>query len=233
MWMPQKFYQIWRPFSRIIGVPGHIFFIMIYFLDIDFTVRFLQLWRFVGHLPSHGDPIRSTSWITGPSCREFACQQMTAVMDLDICFWLRTLSFCLQLNLLCYLYLKNSAIFSTSSVSKAQHGCIDCLALMICAELQALQSSKDSDWSKPSVVGKDTVLIGLLFSNRKSAWSCALIIIGCVLLHSLKCRRYCGRGFCPCLYNSEADVWWACWYSTANRAIVATFISSLHGKCPH
>ncbi|WCJ33914.1 ARM repeat superfamily protein [Euphorbia peplus] len=29
-------------------------------------------------------------------------------------------------------------------VSKAQHGCIDCLALMICAEQQALQSSQDS-----------------------------------------------------------------------------------------
>ncbi|KAJ4844132.1 hypothetical protein Tsubulata_045822 [Turnera subulata] len=29
-------------------------------------------------------------------------------------------------------------------VSKAQHGCIDCLALMICAELQALPSSKES-----------------------------------------------------------------------------------------
>ncbi|KAJ8638025.1 hypothetical protein MRB53_012292 [Persea americana] len=44
-------------------------------------------------------------------------------------------------------------------VSKAQHGCIDCLALMICAELQALQSSKDSDWSKPSVV-EGTVAVG-------------------------------------------------------------------------
>ncbi|XP_057999878.1 uncharacterized protein LOC110663402 isoform X2 [Hevea brasiliensis] len=38
-------------------------------------------------------------------------------------------------------------------VSKAQHGCIDCLALMICAELQALKSFKDSS-EKYSTIGK-------------------------------------------------------------------------------
>ncbi|XP_043816177.1 uncharacterized protein LOC110622515 isoform X3 [Manihot esculenta] len=38
-------------------------------------------------------------------------------------------------------------------VSKAQHGCIDCLALMICAELQALKSFKDSS-EKSSIIGK-------------------------------------------------------------------------------
>lgn len=32
---------------------------------------------------------------------------------------------------------------SFNTVSKAQHGCIDCLALMICAELQSPASSKD------------------------------------------------------------------------------------------
>ncbi|XP_042514637.1 uncharacterized protein LOC122089182 isoform X2 [Macadamia integrifolia] len=36
-------------------------------------------------------------------------------------------------------------------VSKAQHGCIDCLALMICAELQAPMSSKDSIWNNSSI----------------------------------------------------------------------------------
>lgn len=39
------------------------------------------------------------------------------------------------------------------SVSKAQHGCIDCLALMICAELQALASFKDFS-EKFRIVGK-------------------------------------------------------------------------------
>ncbi|KAK1267258.1 hypothetical protein QJS04_geneDACA016380 [Acorus gramineus] len=34
-------------------------------------------------------------------------------------------------------------MFSIFPVSKAQHGCIDCLALMICAEVQALESSQD------------------------------------------------------------------------------------------
>ncbi|KAL1312396.1 hypothetical protein HN51_039011 [Arachis hypogaea] len=33
---------------------------------------------------------------------------------------------------------------NTDSVSKAQHGCIDCLALMICAEVQAKRSTRDS-----------------------------------------------------------------------------------------
>ncbi|RZC75318.1 hypothetical protein C5167_050800 [Papaver somniferum] len=33
-------------------------------------------------------------------------------------------------------------------VSKAQHGCIDCLALMICAELQTADSSKEFSMSK-------------------------------------------------------------------------------------
>ncbi|XP_015899000.3 uncharacterized protein LOC107432388 [Ziziphus jujuba] len=39
-------------------------------------------------------------------------------------------------------------------VSRAQHGCIDCLALMICAELQAPESFKDSNPEKIDIVGK-------------------------------------------------------------------------------
>ncbi|KAF3442571.1 hypothetical protein FNV43_RR16487 [Rhamnella rubrinervis] len=39
-------------------------------------------------------------------------------------------------------------------VSKAQHGCIDCLALMICAELQGPESFKDSYTEKIADVGK-------------------------------------------------------------------------------
>ncbi|KAL5540486.1 hypothetical protein UlMin_043080 [Ulmus minor] len=39
-------------------------------------------------------------------------------------------------------------------VSKAQHGCIDCLALMICAELQASESLDDSNQEKFIVPGK-------------------------------------------------------------------------------
>ncbi|KAM4079537.1 hypothetical protein ACB094_09G123500 [Castanea mollissima] len=38
-------------------------------------------------------------------------------------------------------------------VSKAQHGCIDCLALMICAELQALESFANTS-GKSSILGK-------------------------------------------------------------------------------
>ncbi|PON91698.1 Coatomer beta subunit [Trema orientale] len=41
-------------------------------------------------------------------------------------------------------------------VSKAQHGCIDCLALMICADLQASESYKDSTPEKILIVGKQT-----------------------------------------------------------------------------
>ncbi|KAJ7976811.1 ARM repeat superfamily protein [Quillaja saponaria] len=40
-------------------------------------------------------------------------------------------------------------------VSKSQHGCIDCLALMICAELQAGESFKDSTLGKISIIGKN------------------------------------------------------------------------------
>ncbi|OUZ99900.1 hypothetical protein BVC80_9069g4 [Macleaya cordata] len=40
-------------------------------------------------------------------------------------------------------------------VSKAQHGCIDCLALMICSELQPPESSKDSTRNKIKIVGKE------------------------------------------------------------------------------
>lgn len=41
-------------------------------------------------------------------------------------------------------------------ISKVQHGCIDCLALMICAELQHLKSSKTSGGEKIRSTGKDT-----------------------------------------------------------------------------
>ncbi|XP_023637799.1 uncharacterized protein LOC17887274 isoform X2 [Capsella rubella] len=41
-------------------------------------------------------------------------------------------------------------------ISKVQHGCIDCLALMICAELQHLKSSKTSGEEKIRTRGKDT-----------------------------------------------------------------------------
>ncbi|XP_065855835.1 uncharacterized protein [Euphorbia lathyris] len=41
-------------------------------------------------------------------------------------------------------------------VSKAQHGCIDCLALMICAEQQALKSFQDSS-ERLSIVRKSSV----------------------------------------------------------------------------
>ncbi|OIV92331.1 hypothetical protein TanjilG_10541 [Lupinus angustifolius] len=43
---------------------------------------------------------------------------------------------------------------NSDSVSKAQHGCIDCLALMICAEQQAGELITDSIPKRTSVVGK-------------------------------------------------------------------------------
>ncbi|CAA7060609.1 unnamed protein product [Microthlaspi erraticum] len=44
-----------------------------------------------------------------------------------------------------------------NEISKVQHGCIDCLALMICAELQHLESSKASKGEKiRTTVKKDT-----------------------------------------------------------------------------
>ncbi|CAL5430851.1 unnamed protein product [Camellia sinensis] len=41
-------------------------------------------------------------------------------------------------------------------VSKAQHGCIDCLALMICTELQALESFRDLTSKNTSLVRMDS-----------------------------------------------------------------------------
>ncbi|MED6184209.1 hypothetical protein PIB30_045241 [Stylosanthes scabra] len=43
---------------------------------------------------------------------------------------------------------------NNDSVSKAQHGCIDCLALMICAELQAKEITRGSTPNQIRVVGK-------------------------------------------------------------------------------
>ncbi|XP_058112006.1 uncharacterized protein LOC131255324 [Magnolia sinica] len=42
----------------------------------------------------------------------------------------------------------------SDEVSKVQHGCIDCLAVMICAELQAPGSSKDLTQNEVRVVGE-------------------------------------------------------------------------------
>lgn len=44
------------------------------------------------------------------------------------------------------------------SVTKAQHGCIDCLALMICVELQAVKSITDSIPDRTGVVGKKGII---------------------------------------------------------------------------
>lgn len=40
------------------------------------------------------------------------------------------------------------------TVSKAQHGCIDCLALMICAKLQAPESFEDCTSWRRNIAGK-------------------------------------------------------------------------------
>ncbi|XP_021281670.1 uncharacterized protein LOC110414666 isoform X2 [Herrania umbratica] len=44
--------------------------------------------------------------------------------------------------------------FDGDEVSKAQHGCIDCLALMICAQLQAPELFKDRTSLRSNIVGK-------------------------------------------------------------------------------
>ncbi|XP_061373685.1 uncharacterized protein LOC133316013 isoform X2 [Gastrolobium bilobum] len=44
---------------------------------------------------------------------------------------------------------------NADSVSKAQHGCIDCLALMVCAELQAQESITDTMPDRIRVAGKE------------------------------------------------------------------------------
>jgi hypothetical protein len=48
-------------------------------------------------------------------------------------------------------------MFPASQVTKAQHGCIDCLALMICAELQISDSSSQS--SKANMVQNESKFI--------------------------------------------------------------------------
>ncbi|EEF35634.1 conserved hypothetical protein [Ricinus communis] len=55
-------------------------------------------------------------------------------------------------------------------VSKAQHGCIDCLALMICAELQATESLKDSS-NKFRIAGK------IIDSGKSTAGNSALAYV--------------------------------------------------------
>jgi len=44
------------------------------------------------------------------------------------------------------------------SVSKVQHGCIDCLALMISVELQAEESITDSMPDRVAVIGKKGII---------------------------------------------------------------------------
>lgn len=60
-----------------------------------------------------------------------------------------------QLRLL-FLQFHTSWLLSVGAVSKVQHGCIDCLALMICAELQHPESSKTPKGEKLRTTGKGT-----------------------------------------------------------------------------
>ncbi|TKY62599.1 hypothetical protein E2542_SST12457 [Spatholobus suberectus] len=65
---------------------------------------------------------------------------------------------------------------NTDSVSKAQHGCIDCLALMICAELQAKESITNSMPDKIRAVGKKgnsvvTYVINQFFNDKNERTS--------------------------------------------------------------
>ncbi|KAK7378180.1 hypothetical protein VNO80_03617 [Phaseolus coccineus] len=65
---------------------------------------------------------------------------------------------------------------NADSVSKAQHGCIDCLALMICAELQAKESITTSMPDKIKAVGKEgksvvSYVINQFFNNKNERTS--------------------------------------------------------------
>lgn len=65
---------------------------------------------------------------------------------------------------------------NADSVSKAQHGCIDCLALMICAELQAKESITTSMPDKTKAVGKEgksvvSYVLNQFFNNKNERTS--------------------------------------------------------------
>ncbi|KHN26335.1 hypothetical protein GLYMA_19G141900v4 [Glycine max] len=65
---------------------------------------------------------------------------------------------------------------NADSVSKAQHGCIDCLALMICAELQAKESINNSIPDTVRALGKKgnsvvTYVINQFFNNKNEQTS--------------------------------------------------------------
>ena len=66
--------------------------------------------------------------------------------------------------------------FFVVSVSKTQHGCIDCLALMICAKLQAPESFKECTSWRSNIVGK----------KGESGWYFVLDM-NCYVI---QCRRY-------------------------------------------
>lgn len=52
-----------------------------------------------------------------------------------------------------YLYASNGCKYFLPSVSKAQHGCIDCLAMMICAEFKTPESFASTS-EKITIPGK-------------------------------------------------------------------------------
>ncbi|CAL5193475.1 unnamed protein product [Lathyrus oleraceus] len=67
---------------------------------------------------------------------------------------------------------------NADSVSKVQHGCIDCLALMICVELQAEESITDSTSDRIRIIGKKaagdsivTYVMNQFFHDRKEQTS--------------------------------------------------------------
>ncbi|XP_058738287.1 uncharacterized protein LOC131610375 isoform X1 [Vicia villosa] len=67
---------------------------------------------------------------------------------------------------------------NADSVSKVQHGCIDCLALMICVELQAEESITDSTSDRVRVIGKKaagdsivTYVMNQFFNDKKKQTS--------------------------------------------------------------
>ncbi|CAI8583135.1 unnamed protein product [Vicia faba] len=67
---------------------------------------------------------------------------------------------------------------NADSVSKVQHGCIDCLALMICVELQAEESITESMSDRIRVIGKKaagdsivTYVMNQFFNDRKEQTS--------------------------------------------------------------
>ncbi|XP_004493519.1 uncharacterized protein [Cicer arietinum] len=117
---------------------------------------------------------------------------------------------------------------NADSVSKVQHGCIDCLALMICVELQAEESITDSTPDRIRVIGKKgssvvTYVLNQFFNDKKERISIEFgeencesvaavplsfrLCMGNVLISTCQkisesCKKHFAAQVLPCLLHS-------------------------------